>query len=67
MKVEMLKDRNYRGEHCAAGTMTDMDEPTARWFIERGWAREYAAPAPLTVEQAEALVPTKVQRRRAIR
>ena len=67
MKIEMLKDRNYRGNHCAAGLVLDMDGQTAQWFVEKGWARPYAEPAPLTVEQAEALVPTKVVRRKALR
>ena len=67
MKIEMLRDRNYRGEHLAAGVVTDMDGPTARWFLEMGWAREYAAPAPLTTEQADELVPTKIVRRKALR
>ena len=67
MRVEMLRARLYRGEHLDAGQVTDMDGQTAAWFIERGWARPYAEPTPLTVEQADELVPTKVVRRKALR
>lgn len=67
MKVEMLRSRCYRGEGLEVGRVTDMDDGTAREFIAKGYAREYQAPAPLTTEQAEALIPTQGKRRRAIR
>lgn len=67
MKVEMLRSRCYRGEGLEVGRVTDMDDGTAREFIAKGYAREYQEPAPLTTEQAEALIPTPGKRRRAIR
>lgn len=67
MKVEILRSRLYRSEHLEVGTVTDMDDGTARQFIAAGWAREYQEPAPLTTAQAEALIPTQGKRRRAIR
>ena len=67
MKVEILRARAYRGQHLDPGLVTDMDSPTALWFIDRGWAKPYAEPAPLTTEQADELVPTKLVRRKALR
>jgi hypothetical protein len=67
MKVEMLKARNYRGQHCDAGLVLDMDQQTAAWFIEKGWACKAVEPAPLTTEQADALIPKQDKRRRAVR
>lgn len=67
MKVEMLRARGYRGQHLEVGVVTDMDGQTAAWFVEMGWARPYAEPAPLTTKEADALVPTKVTRRNSVR
>lgn len=67
MRIEMLKDRGYRGEHCAAGTVIEADAETAQWFIARGWAAPHAETAPLAPAAAEALVPTHVKRRKALR
>lgn len=67
MRVEMLQDRMYRGEALDAGRVTDMDEQTARWFIGSGWAREAVEPAPLTAEEADALIPVKIRKGRALR
>jgi hypothetical protein len=63
----MLRARCYRGEALDVGQVTDMDDGTARWFVSKGWAREYEAPAVLTTETADALVPTGKKRRNAIR
>jgi hypothetical protein len=65
MKVEMLRSRGYRGNHAEAGSVLDMDDTTAREFIHKGYAREHADREPLTAEAADALIPTKVTRRRA--
>lgn len=68
MKVEILRSRGYRGNHLEAGIVTDMDEPTARTFILKGWAREHAEPEPLTEAQADAVAPVKAApRRKAVR
>lgn len=67
MKVEMLRPKLYRENHCDVGMVVEMDGRTAAEFIELGWARPYAEPAPLTVEQADELVPTKLTRRKALR
>ena len=67
MKIEMLRARLYRGEHLDVGRITDMDDATARWFIGQAWAKESATPAPIDSQAADALIPTKVTRRRAIR
>jgi hypothetical protein len=67
MKVEMLRSKLYRGGHLAAGVVTDMDGLTAADFIARGWAKPAAEPAPLSAAEADALIPTKVQRRKALR
>lgn len=67
MRVEMLRGKLYRGESLDAGRVTDMDDGTARWFISKGWAKEYTEPAPLTTADAAALVATEGKRRRALR
>jgi hypothetical protein len=67
MRVEILRAKLYRGNHCDVGQVTDMDYQTAATFIEKGWARPYVEPAPLTTAEAEDLIPTKIQRRRSLR
>jgi hypothetical protein len=67
MQVLMCRSRGYRGNHCEAGTVVDMDERTARQFIERGWAVAHAEPEPLPATVADELVPVKVAKRKALR
>ena len=67
MRVEILRARLYRGNHCDVGQVTDMDGQTAAVFIEKGWARPYVEPAPITTAEADDLIPTKTIRRKALR
>jgi hypothetical protein len=67
MRVEILRSKLYRGNHCDVGQVTDMDDRTAAVFVEKGWARPYAEPTPITTAEAEELIPTKLVRRRALR
>jgi hypothetical protein len=67
MQVLMLRNRGYRGSHCEAGTVVEMDERTARQFIESGWASMYAEPGPLPAAVADEVAPVKVAKRKALR
>ena len=67
MKVEMLRARLYRENHCDVGMVVEVDGKTGAEWIELKWARPYAEPAPVSPEAAESLVPTKVVRRKALR
>jgi hypothetical protein len=67
MKVEMIRDRNYRGSHAGRGLVLDMDDATAREFVAKGYSKPYAEPAPMTAAEAEAVLPTKQVRRNARR
>lgn len=67
MKIEMLASKLYRGSHAGTGLVFDAAEPEASEWIAKGWARKAVEVAPLTVEEADALVPTKLTRRNAKR
>lgn len=67
MNIKMLRSRMYRETPLEAGRVAEVDAQTAEWFIAQGWAEPHQEAAPLTVEQADSLVPTKVTRRRAKR
>ena len=68
MQVLMLRSRGYRGNHCEAGTIIEMDERTARQFIDQGWAAAHAEPEPLPAAIADELAPVKAApRRKAVR
>lgn len=67
MRVEILRARGYRGEHLEVGLVTDMDAPTAREFIARGWARDAGDPAPVAPSTVDGVAPIGVKRRRALR
>ena len=67
MKVEMLRSKLYRENHCETGMVVEVDDHTGAEWVALGWARSYAASAPIQPEVAEALVPTQVKRRRALR
>lgn len=66
MRVEILRAKLYREQPLAVGQIVEMDAETGGWFVSMGWAKPAASPAaPLTVKEAEAVVPTQVKRRRA--
>ena len=65
MKVEILRNKLYRENALSIGQVIDMDGDTAAWFMSMGWARPAVEAKPLTVQQADDLVPVKVKRRRA--
>lgn len=67
MRVEMLRAKLYRGQHCDPGQIVEMDGETAQWFLQMGWAKTSVEAKPLAPEAADALVPTKVVRRKALR
>lgn len=67
MQVLMLRSRGYRGSHCEAGTVVEMDDRTARQFIEHGWAAPHAEPEPLPAAVADQVAPVKVAKRKALR
>ena len=67
MRLEMLRSKLYRENHCDVGQVVEVDGKTGSEWVELGWARPYTEPAPLTVAEADGLVPTKLQRRRAVR
>lgn len=65
MKIEMLRGKLYRENHCGAGMVVEVDGGTGEEWVRRGWAKPYFEADPLTVAEAEELVPTKIVRRRA--
>jgi len=65
MQVEILRNKLYRENALTVGQIIDMDTETAAWFMSMGWARLASEAKPMTTEQADAVVPVKVKRRRA--
>ena len=67
MQVEMLQSRMYRGEALDAGRVTEMDDLTAAWFIQSGWARRALDAPVMTAEAADEAIPVGQKRRNARR
>lgn len=64
MRIEMLDGRFYREQALEVGQVIEVDGATAQEWLAKGYARPYAPAQVLTAEEADAVVPVKLQKRR---